>query len=260
MDLKKHLLKVRYLRHPYLITRAILLSLEVWNSKRHSLRLNEYERYSVSLEETVETLTGIPKSAITELVKELYNSDLLQYLRMRLKEASKVGGPIDYESGTVLYVLVRIFKPEVVVETGVANGVSSSFILKGLTQNSRGRLYSIDLHYREGVVVPIGKKLGWIIPEELRNRWVLVLGESTKVLPKLLKKLGTVDIFFHDSRHTYKTMMKEYTIVWPFLKSRGLLLSHDAKSNDAFLDFVDHIKAKPIVIGNIGVIHKLSSG
>jgi len=95
--------------------------------------------------------------------------------------------------------------------------------------------------------------------EELRNRWVLVLGESTKVLPKLLKKLGTADIFFHDSRHTYKTMMKEYSIVWAFLKTEGLLLSHDIKSNDAFLDFVDRIKAKPIVIGNIGVAHKLSS-
>jgi predicted O-methyltransferase YrrM len=157
-------------------------------------------------------------------------------------------------------VIVRIFKPEVVVETGVTNGVSSSFILKALTQNSRGRLYSIDLHYREGMSVPIGKKLGWIIPEELRNRWVLALGESTKVLPKLLKKLGTVDIFFHDSRRTYKTMMKEYSIVWPFLKDGGLLLLHDVKSNDAFLDFGDCIKAKPMVIGNIGVIHKLSSG
>ena len=87
----------------------------------------------------------------------------------------------------------------------------------------------------------------------------MALGESTKVLPKLLKKLGTVDIFFHDSRHTYKTMMKEYSIVWPFLKTGGYWLSHDIKSNDAFLDFVDHIKAKPIVIGNIGVAHKLSS-
>jgi len=137
MDLKKRLLKVRYLRHPYLITRAILRPLEVWDSKRHSLRLNEYERYSVSLEEAVEAFTGCPKPAITELVKELYGSGLLQYLHTRLQEAGDVGGSIGYESGTTLYVLVRIFKPEVVVETGVANGVSSSFILKALDQNSR---------------------------------------------------------------------------------------------------------------------------
>ena len=259
MNLKKRLLKVRYLRHPYLITRVILYPLELWDSKRHNFRLNEYERYSISLEEAVETLTEFPKSAITELVKELYDTGLLQYFRMRFQEAGYVGGPIDYESGTALYVLVRIFKPEVVVETGVANGVSSSFILKALDQNSRGKLYSIDLHYREGVSVPLGKKLGWIIPEELKNRWILVLGESTKVLPKLLKKLGTVDIFFHDSRHTYKTMIREYSIVWPFLKDGGLLLSHDVKSNDAFLDFVDRIKGKPIVIGNIGLVRKPSN-
>jgi predicted O-methyltransferase YrrM len=256
MNLKKRLLKVRYLRHPYLITRAFLRPLEVWNSKQHSLRLNEYEQYSVSLDEAIKALTGYPKPAGTDLVKELYDSSLLRYLHTRLQEAGDVGGPIDHQSGTALYVLVRIFKPEVVVETGVANGVSSSFILKALDQNSRGRLYSIDLHYREGVSVPIGKELGWIVPEELRNRWLLVLGESTKVLPKLLEKLGTVDMFFHDSRHTYKTMMKEYSIVWPFLKDGGLLLSHDVKSNDAFLDFVDSIKTKPIVVGNVGIARK----
>jgi predicted O-methyltransferase YrrM len=113
--------------------------------------LNEYRRYSVSLEEAIEVLTGYPKQVVTELVKELYSSGLLQYLHTCLQEAGDVGGSIDYESGTALYVLVRIFKPEVVVETGVANGVSSSFILKALDQNSRGKLYSIDLHYREHV-------------------------------------------------------------------------------------------------------------
>jgi predicted O-methyltransferase YrrM len=220
------------------------------------LRLSEYERYSVSLEEAVYVLTRYPKQAVTELVKELYDSGLLQHLHTCLQEAGDVGGPIDYESGTVLYVLVRIFKSEAVVETGVANGVSSSFILKALDQNSRGKLYSIDLHYREGISVPIGKELGWIIPGELRNRWLLVLGESTRVLPKWLKKLGTIDIFFHDSRHTYKTMMKEYSLVWPFLKNGGLLLSHDVKSNDVFLDFVDNAKTKAIIVGNIGIARK----
>jgi predicted O-methyltransferase YrrM len=220
------------------------------------LRLIEYERYSVSLEEAVYVLTRCSKQAVTELAKELYGSGLLQHLHTCLQEAGDVGGSIDYESGTVLYVLVSIFKPEVVVKTGVANGVSSFFILRALEQNSRGKLYSIDLHYRDGISVPIGKELGWIIPEELRNRWLLVLGESTKVLPKLLKKLGTIDIFFHDSRHTYKTMMKEYGIVWPFLKDGGLLLSHDVKSNDAFLDFVDSTKTKPIVVGNVGIARK----
>jgi predicted O-methyltransferase YrrM len=256
MDLKKRLLKVRYLRHPYLITRAFLYPLEAWDSKRHSLRLNEYKRYSISLEEAIEVLTGYPKYVVTEMEKELYGLGLLQHLHWSLQEAGGIGGPIDYESGRALYMLARIFKPEVVLETGVANGVSSSFILKALDQNSRGMLYSIDLHYREGVSVPIGKELGWIIPEELRNRWLLVLGESTKVLPKLLKKLGTVDIFFHDSRHTYKTMIKKYSIVWPFLKDGGLLLSHDVKSNDAFLDFVNSTKTKPIVVGNLGIARK----
>jgi hypothetical protein len=60
--------------------------------------LNEYRQYSVSLEEAIEVLTGYPKQVVTELVKELYSSGLLQYLHTCLQEAGDVGGPIDYES------------------------------------------------------------------------------------------------------------------------------------------------------------------
>lgn len=48
--------------------------------------------------------------------------------------------------------LVRILRPTVVIETGVANGISSAFILKALDKNNEGMLYSIDLHYRNGVL------------------------------------------------------------------------------------------------------------
>lgn len=143
------------------------------------------------------------------------------------------------------------------METGVANGISSSFILKALEENAGGRLYSLDLHYREGVSVPSGKRLGWVIPEELMHRWSLILGESTKVLPKLLRELGSIDIFFHDSRHTYRTMMREYSIAWPYIRKGGLLLSDDVTCNDAFLDFSGFVKQYPVILlGRVGAIRK----
>jgi predicted O-methyltransferase YrrM len=201
---------------------------------------------------------NVNKSDIVKLIRELEDSNFLRYINSCIEQTRGIGGSMDIEYGQLLYVLVRISKPAVVVETGVANGVSSSFILKALDDNARGRLYSIDLHYREGVAVPLGKELGWVIPWELRNRWSLVLGESTRILPKLLRRLRCIDFFLHDSRHTYKTMMNEYNIVWPYLRYGGLLLSDDVIENDAFIDFADRVKMHFVVVGRMGVIKKVA--
>ncbi len=45
----------------------------------------------------------------------------------------------------MLYTLVRMQKPENIIETGVASGRSSMAILSALKDNKKGRLYSIDL-------------------------------------------------------------------------------------------------------------------
>ena len=51
-----------------------------------------------------------------------------------------------------LYALLRRLQPEVLVETGVCNGVSSAVILHALHANERGHLYSVDLPEFAGVL------------------------------------------------------------------------------------------------------------
>lgn len=45
----------------------------------------------------------------------------------------------------VLYVACKLLQPKVVVETGAGAGLASTFILKALSENGEGALYSIDL-------------------------------------------------------------------------------------------------------------------
>jgi predicted O-methyltransferase YrrM len=71
----------------------------------------------------------------------------------------------------------------------------------------------------------------------LRDRWELTLGRSSDKLPALLKTLGPIDIFFHDSEHTYDNMVWEFQTVWPGLKPGGKLLAHNVDKNTAFADF-----------------------
>ena len=105
-----------------------------------------------------------------------------------------------------LYSLVRLVRPGVLVESGVASGVSSAFMLMGIEANSRGALHSIDLPAKrtgrpgdESWAVPAGMTSGWAVPTPLQSRWDLRKGRSEELLVPLLEEVGTVDLFCHDS-------------------------------------------------------------
>jgi predicted O-methyltransferase YrrM len=134
-----------------------------------------------------------------------------------------------------LYLLVRLIRPAIVLETGVSSGASSTYILRALHENNRGRLYSIDLPPDN---LPQGKGSGWIVPQFLRNRWSLHIGDSKNLLEVLLNEIGMIDFFIHDSLHTYDHMMWEFNTAWTSLIPGGLFLSHDVGANDAFMDFM----------------------
>jgi hypothetical protein len=134
-----------------------------------------------------------------------------------------------------LYLIVRLTQPDIVVETGVSSGASSAYILCALHDNKKGRLYSIDLPPDN---LPADKSSGWIVPQCLRSRWSLHIGDAKELLEPLLKKIGNVDCFIHDSLHTYEHMVWEFRTAWPYLNLRGLFLSHDVGANDAFMDFM----------------------
>ena len=152
--------------------------------------------------------------------------------------------------GLVLYVICRRQKPRIVVETGVASGVSSSHILGALEQNKHGRLYSIDLPgWQED-------RSGWLIPDYLRHRWHLVPGRSSDELKPLLRKVAAIDTFLHDSDHSYQNMLEEFQTAWKYLKSGGLLLAHNIDNNNAFSDFCRGNGLKGYSLANLGGIIK----
>lgn len=60
---------------------------------------------------------------------------------------------VEDDSAMFLYACMRFLKPEVVVETGLANGHSTFYLLNALSKNACGHLHSVDVSSDVGSLV-----------------------------------------------------------------------------------------------------------
>jgi len=221
---------------------------------RHKKHLHYYSDRQLPLVDGVARATGLHPSNIKKHMKTLPG-----FLLSKTKHPGmNIKWSATSELATTVYVLIRIFKPDIVVETGVGAGVSSWTILHALEENGTGNLTSIDLPTPNTQLLP---EVGYLVPAELRHRWDLRTGPSQELLPKVLNEFGTIDLFHHDSRHSYSNQLREYQSAWPFIKSGGMLVSDDV-SNDALHDAVQLWKQEPSIIEQskespIGLVRKL---
>lgn len=160
---------------------------------------------------------------------EYLASDFRRSFSARRRELWEFPGPqrlgtSDALSQEALYLVVRAMRPRVIVETGVLYGAASAHILAALARNGAGELYSIDLPHE-----PHEPPHGFLVPDELGGRWTLVVGDSRRELPALLDRLSAIDLFHHDSLHTFQHMTWEYQTAFPHLTPHGVLSSHDVR-------------------------------
>ena len=168
---------------------------------------------------------------------------------------ASIGADLYAKRVVMQYAVIRAAKPDCVLETGVANGVSSAYLLLAMERNQKGALYSIDVN--DGSFLPNGKKVGWIVPAWLRERWTLRLGDARALLPPTLAELKSLDVFIHDSLHTYEHMKFEYEQAYPYLRDGGIVISDDALWNSAFPEFAASTRA-PLarILRGIGFLRK----
>jgi predicted O-methyltransferase YrrM len=220
---------------------------------RHRNHPDYYSARQLPVAEGVAQALDIEISAVNEQLENL--PDFL------VAENKDPGMTIKWSATSELaattYALIKLLKPEIVVETGVGAGVSSWTILQAMKENGLGHLTSIDLPTPNTELLP---EVGYLVPRELRHRWDLRTGPSQKLLPQTLKELGKIDIFQHDSRHSYSNQLREYQTAWPFINDGGLLVSDDV-SNDALHDASRTWQREPSIIGQskespIGLVRK----
>jgi len=220
-------------------------------------------------------VAGVSSSQSHALFEELKTNSFQDKLRKHIAQINVPGVRLNPNWFTekdwhaALYCIIRAAQPDVVVETGVASGNSAAFILRALHDNQKGKLYSIDLPPipdengnvpgNMNWILPDGVEPGCAVPPLLRYRWELIISPSETALPPLLQRLGQIDIFLHDSDHSYQHMMWEYETAWPYIKTGGILLSDDVGLNSAMIDFCRRRRHKYNEFeGKLGVVQKKS--
>lgn len=123
------------------------------------------------------------------------------------------------------YALVRAAQPDHVVETGTQLGLGSCAIAAALLRNGHGRLTTID----------IDPETGYLIGEP----WASVIDRHTGSSIDVLEKLRDVDVFLHDSLHTYEYETRELTTVEPNLGANAIILSDNAHESSALSDWAE---------------------
>ena len=142
----------------------------------------------------------------------------------------------DGDAGLVraIWCLIRHLKPGKVVETGVAHGVTSRFILEAMERNGGGQLWSIDLPPIERIWQ---QQVGLAVGDRYAGRWSYIKGSSRRRLPALLARLGQIDLFIHDSLHSERNVRFELDRAWAALRPGGALVVDDVDANWGFRSF-----------------------
>jgi predicted O-methyltransferase YrrM len=227
--------------------------LEDW--KRVALSPREFYKPSADAEERLHRLLGLPwpcpehvglAQALQALETELARS--YDERTDRDAEAKRVLPLFDADVtvARVAWCVTRHLRPSNVVETGVARGITSRFILQALERNESGHLWSVDLPHAD---TARHDQIGSAVPNNLRVRWTLLLGSSRRHLPELVDRLESIDMFVHDSLHTGRNVRFELERVWDRLRPGGIIIVDDVNENLAFQSFVKKKALNRWVVG-----------
>src|SRR5439155_13551346 len=131
----------------------------------------------------VAQLLGCGRLELLLRVREFFRDDTF---RRHLEDVLASSKGV-FEAIALLYAICRTLRPRIVVELGVASGVSSAIVLFAMRKNQHGQLISVDLpNYdkawvdavvaKEGRIpgrsfvdnsVPEDKGSGWAVPTDL---------------------------------------------------------------------------------------------
>ena len=177
------------------------------------------------------------------LERDLSNEAKILFEEFKLKKESIANDSWDAEFSlfNLIFTLIKCNNFSFIVETGVANGTTTSAIMSALDKNGNsGTLHSFD-----------------ILPQAAKaysgeGNWIFHLLPSKsahKEMVRIINKLQPSDLWIHDSDHGYRWQKFEYLLALRHLKPGGILISDDIDASPAWGELAKtHFKKSFIIL------------
>jgi hypothetical protein len=179
---------------------------------------------------------GADPAEVERYVREpLGDRELLSSLRARTRWRFWVKRRPRFGRRLGWYAIARLTLPDVIVETGIHDGLGSTLLLRALELNSRE-------HAVEGELISFDPRpeAGWLVSKSLRHRWDPWYVTSQEGMGEALSA-RQVDFFIHDSDHTYEVEEFEFKTVLEHAATRCVLLSDNSHATSALRDMASEI-------------------
>jgi predicted O-methyltransferase YrrM len=178
----------------------------------------------------VSAVSGAPVDAVRGYLAEIEaDEDLRQHIEAGVKRSDRRGladPQARYGRRLGWYALTRVLRPQHIVETGTDKGLGACVFAAAVLRNGTGTVTTMDFNPDSGYLVS-GRYA------EVTNR---LLGDSVELLHSLD---SPVDLFLHDSWHTFEHETAELEAVGPLLTSRSLVLSDNSHATDALVRWAE---------------------
>jgi len=179
----------------------------------------------LNVDALIKAESELPKTACNFISKA---ENLFDSVSVKQQQVTNLRWNAEKQLFTLLYTVVKAKDPKVVIETGVANGITTNAIMKALELNeNKGELHSFD-----------------ILPETSKaytgsgnwNFHLLNTKNTYKQMINEITKLPKVDIWIHDSNHGYRWQKFEYLLALKSLNTGGILISDDIDASSAWAE------------------------
>ena len=230
--IKDGLSATRYFNKKYFqILRWMIYSKEDTNFTYDLTKQNLDELYKL-----LESIFEINYSKIKDYSEELLNNSIIKdYLKNKTETSdfkNFADNEIKFSRRIGWYIIARINKPKLIIETGVDKGMGSVILSEALIKNEKegfnGKYYGTD----------INPEAGYLFDDIYRKKGKIIYGDSIESLKKIDEP---VDLFINDSDHSAEYEADEYKTIITKLSKNSVILGDNSHSTDELLKFsIEH--------------------
>lgn len=134
-------------------------------------------------------------------------------------------GSLSVLEKSLLGYFIVLARPQLIVELGVFNAVTTLFILEFLKVNEiEAKVVGFDF---PDEVAKLRESNITIRQQERDVNLQLIPGRLPESLETWLETSPTIDLALVDATHSYKSVTRELNLLWPRLSTEGYILCHD---------------------------------